>query len=507
MKFKFHGLIEKATKEYLDNIQKNALIGKAEYGKEIDLSGIGELMAIAAKGDATLATGLSNQIIDPAQLFVSDSTPFLNLVSQSTIPTAQAAEKHTARIINKLLRQSMIDSLASEGKRVGSEALTSVPRDFVPHTWGVEGGATYEAVSRSGAIADPITIVTMLMQIQHRNKGEFNHLLRARTGIGSAAAATPTVAPSATGGALPSGAYGVVVAPLSAAAMYEYEATGLLPVTFGRVNKGDSSTTTVYSGVGRKSAAQSATVTAGDAGTLTCSVPSIRGAFGYAWFAGLSGAVRLHAVTTINSVIISAPAAVDAQAVTLYPDLDHSADPLASDGQFSQIIDPAYGGYVNYLPAGTAGTGTKLTKSGFGNSVTQIDDALLEMLYKGITPDVIMCAPDIFQSIAKLLRTETPAATVLENVKMVYPNNTGSGVNISIITSLKMPKGCIYLHSTSTPMANVNVANTVEIKMQRAPYIKNWVPNVRSDEIGMYAEGFIQCNVPDAFGLILNVAT
>ena len=506
MKFKHHELIKKATSELLEKIQKDALMGVA-FDREIDLSGIETYLQIAAKGDATLATGLSNQVIEPAALFVSDSTPFLNLVSQSAIPAASAAEKYTFRVINKLRRQSMINGLASEGKRVGGEALTSIPRDFYPHVWGVEALATAEAISRSGAVGDPLVIATMLMQIQHRNKGEFNHLLRSRTGIGSAAATTPTAAPAATGGTLPSGAYGIVVAPLSAVAMYEYEATGALPVTFARTNKGDSSSTTVYGGVGRKSAAQSATVGAGDAGTLTCSVPPIRGAFGYAWFVGLAGAVRLHAVTTINSVVISAPASVDAQAATLFPDSDHSADPLASDGQFAQIIDPAYGGYVKYLPTGTAGTGTKLTKSGFGNSVTQIDDALLEMLYKGITPDVIMCSPDIFQAIAKLLRTETPAATVLENVKMVYPNNTGSGVNISIITSLKMPKGCIYLHSTSTPMANVNVAKTVEIKMQRAPYIKNWVPNVRADEIGMYAEGFIQCNVPDAFGLILNVAT
>lgn len=506
MKFHHQSAIEKATAAFIESIKCNALVGKS-FGNEIDISGIAENLQIAAKGDATLATGLSNQVIEPAALFTSDSTPFLNLVSQSTIPATNGADKYSFRVINKLRRQSMIGALASEGKRVGGEALTSAPKDFYPHVWGVEASATAEAMSRAGYVGDPLVIATMLMQIQHRNVGEYNHLLRTRTGIGSAAATTPTVVPSATGGTLPSGAYGVVVAPLSAAAMYEYEATGLLPVTFARTNKGDGSTTTVYSGVGRKSAAQSATVGAGDAGTLTCSVPVIRGAFGYAWFVGLSGAVRLHAVTSINSVVITTPAAVDAQAVTSFADADHSGDPLASDGQLAQVLDPAYGGYVKYLPNGTAGAGTKLTKSGFGNSVTQIDDALLEMLYKGITPDIIMCAPDIFQSITKLLRTETPAATVLENVKMVYPNNTGSGVNITIVTSLKMPKGCIYLHSTATPLANVSVAKTVEIKMIKPAYIKNWVPNVRSEEIGMYAEGFIRCNCAEAFGLILNVAT
>lgn len=502
--FIYQDAIKKATSDFVDGLVKKSMAPGSNIPAEIDISRI-EMM-VMAKGDIDLASGLSDHVQRPAIVMAMASTPIINMIPIASPRDMERANKYTINTLGKLSPESLIDSLADEGERVGGAHEESVPRDFYPHTYGKEAEATDEARARGGRIMpDPIVAGIMLAQARFQNSAEFNHILRSHGAISGVAAKAPEVAPSATGGSLPSGAYGVVVIPLSAIAMYEYRATGRLPVTRSRINKGNGTTTTVNSGVGFKSAATGATIGAGDTGTLTCCADLVHGAFGYAWFAGFSGAIRLHAVTTINSVVITAPAPVDAQAITVFPAADHSGDVLASDGQFKQIIDH---GIVKYLPKGVSGVGSKLTKSQYGNSIKEIDDVLAEMHYNGATPQVLFMAPDVFRAITGTLATQTPATTVLENVSMKYPNNTGSGVNITMITSLKMPSGCIYFHSYALPLATqiFNQKNLVEIIQVVPKSLRNWDSTARKTEVGIYAQEFLLNQAPTAFGLILNIA-
>ena len=99
---------------------------------------------------------------------------------------------------------------------------------------------------------------------------------------------------------------------------------------------------------------------------LAATVAPVSGAVAYAWFVGTTNAAgsgTLQAITTINSVTISAPLVAGTQ----------SAASITADSSFNAsyayngLLTTAFGSgtaYVNSLATGTAGTGTFLTASG-----------------------------------------------------------------------------------------------------------------------------------------------
>ena len=116
-----------------------------------------------------------------------------------------------------------------------------------------------------------------------------------------------------------------------------------------------------------KISANATVPTTGATGSISASVAPVRGALGYAWFWGAAGAETLGAITTINSVVISAPATGSQTAVSLGAN-DNSANLLAFDGLIYQAVKAGSGASVYTMASGVAGVGSPLTRMDQGAS-------------------------------------------------------------------------------------------------------------------------------------------
>ncbi len=90
---------------------------------------------------------------------------------------------------------------------------------------------------------------------------------------------------------------------------------GGIQSTITRTNA-DGSTDVFGGGAAARSAAATVATT-GATGSIAASVDPVPGALGYAWFWGAAGAEVLGAITTINSVLITAAAAGTQTAASL----------------------------------------------------------------------------------------------------------------------------------------------------------------------------------------------
>src|SRR6185437_2624316 len=98
------------------------------------------------------------------------------------------------------------------------------------------------------------------------------------------------------------------------------------------------------------------------------------GALGYAWFWSASGSEVLGAITTINSIVITATATGTQTAASLGSS-DNSTNGLVFDGLLAQIAKSGSNAYSAVQANGTAGAGTPLTSDGIGG-IVEIDNAL-----------------------------------------------------------------------------------------------------------------------------------
>lgn len=288
-----------------------------------------------------------------------------------------------------------------------------------------------------------------------------------------------------------------------------------LQPTFSRVSMDGLGTETVAGGLGRKGSA-TANIASGSTGSIAASVAPVSGAVAYAWYWGLAaGDVKLGAITTINSVSITATA-TGTQLASAIPDADHSQDSLVYDGILSQVMKSGSGAYVCDLATGTAGAGTKLSSDAAGG-VSQIEAAFQAFWNEyRLSPDVIYCNAQQLLDIstiviknggAPLLRypmdggKDFTAGTVVTN----YLNKiTQKQVKIEVHPN--MPPGTILFWSDSIPYPLSNVGTLVAKKLRRDYYQIEWPLRTRRYEYGVYCDGVLQNYFPPAFGIIRNIA-
>src|SRR5438045_327511 len=116
---------------------------------------------------------------------------------------------------------------------------------------------------------------------------------------------SPTLSASGTGATLPAATYFVKVVALT---LEGYQNTSLLGgvATSKTVTGADGKTFVLSGGSSNISAEASQAVTLGQ--TLLCSVNPVQGAAAYAWYVSTTtGSETLQAITTINSLAVSAP--------------------------------------------------------------------------------------------------------------------------------------------------------------------------------------------------------
>ena len=263
------------------------------------------------------------------------------------------------------INQSNQHAGVGEGNR-GPSIVTTTASYTAPYvTLGLEDSVTFEAEESSQGFDDvkaraALGLLRSLMLQEERmlvgGNGSFS--------IGQATA--PTLGSAASGGSVPNGTYNVYVVPLTRDG-YARAVVGAAGVTqsIARSNA-DGSSDTVTGFAGNPSTATSTgSLSGGSAQVIQASTPVVQGAFGYAWYVGTAGNERIQAVTTLNTVLLTAiPSAPNQLFSALTTGTDLSADNVHNfDGLLTIATKPASNAYFKALATGPAatGVGTPLT--------------------------------------------------------------------------------------------------------------------------------------------------
>ncbi len=279
----------------------------------------------------------------------------------------------------------------------------------------------------------------------------------------------------------------------------------------------DLSVDTFGGGVAKKSANATVPTTAANA-SITASVTPVSGALGYAWFWGVAGSEVLGAITTINSLVITAPATGTQTAASLGAN-DNSTNALAFDGLIYQVLIPGSGSYVSTMASGSAGIGTPLTSDSAGG-IVEIDTALKSMWdnYR-LSPDTMWVNSQEALNISKKILSGSQTAAqrfVFESSQdlvgggimvRTYLNRFsmqgGSVIDIKVHPNL--PAGTILMTTKMLPYPLAGVGNVVQIRTRQDYYQIEWPLRTRKYEYGVYADEVLQNYFPPSLALITNI--
>jgi hypothetical protein len=343
--------------------------------------------------------------------------------------------------------------------------------------------------------------------------------LGANTSLALGQGNQPTLSDVGTGGTLAANtAYSVIVVPLSFAGL---RASSVVNGVIGLVTVTNATGATFSYGGGSGRPSTNRTITTANDGNATHSIAAvtaaINGAFGYAWFFGTAGSEKLVAITTINSVVITAAAAGGAQAATALT-ADNSTNSLVYDGLLTQAFK-GNGSYVVTQASGTAGTGTPLTSDGVGG-IVELDTALQWFWdnYR-LSPSRIWCHSQERRNITKKTLANGASGaqrfviqTEQGNIKggdlvTSYLNKFGmnGATEIPIATHPNMVPGTILFDTDTLPYPLSDTPDVLVKKLRRDYNATMWTPTDRSYPFGVYADGVLQNYFPPAFGVITNI--
>jgi hypothetical protein len=327
---------------------------------------------------------------------------------------------------------------------------------------------------------------------------------------------TPTATVSGTGGTLPAQTWSVICAALTLDGIMNGSIAGGVQGQISRTNA-DQTQDTFGGGVAKVSAPAPATTT-GSTGSISASVSPVTGALGYAWFWGSPGSETLGAITTINSVIITA-AATGTQLASQLGANDNSTNALAFDGVIYQALTSGSGAYVYTMPSGTPGTGMPLTSDSAGG-IIEIDTALKSMWDKyRLSPDTMWVNSQEALNISRKILAgsqasaqrfifESPQDMVGGGVMVrTYLNRFsmqgGSVVDVKVHPN--MPAGTILMTTKALPYPLAGVGNVMQIRTRQDYYQIEWPLRTRKYEYGVYADEVLQHYFPPSLALITNI--
>jgi hypothetical protein len=407
-----------------------------------------------------------------------------------------------------------------EGKRAGVMSYTTAAKAASYATIGEEDNVTFEAVNAGRSFED-VRATMAIRLLQKMMLKEEMSIIAGNVSVTVAAPATPTLAAVAGTTALAATAYNVYCVSLTLEGYFNSAVSAVGVATTKSVTPADGSTAfTVKGGSSTKSPVATITPAAGQA--ITATVASVSGAVAYAWYFGASGAELLVAITTINSVSISAigVGTQNASAITA----DNTTNTTGSDGLLYTAFKSASGAINTVMPIGTVGVGTPLTSSGRG-SVVEID-ALLQSMWDSyqLGATVIYCNSQEIKNITtkimaasgsgSLLRVNTdgksPYGVTAGGVVNNYfnPFMPGGGQIIPVRIHPKLPPGTIMAYCEELPIyyQNNEVQNVAEVITRQDYYQIDWPVRSRQYESGVYSEQVLAVYCPFAVATITNIA-
>jgi hypothetical protein len=403
----------------------------------------------------------------------------------------------------------------SAGNRGGVQSVSTLDYTAAYKGIGLETNVDFEA-EYAGRGFDDIRAIAAKVGLEATMIGEEALLLGGNTSLALGTTPTPTLSTATTGGSLAAATWSVICVALAFDAVVNGSVSGGIQASITRTNA-DGSSDTFGGGSAQKSAAATQ-VTTGTTSTVSATVAAVTGACGYAWFWGTAGAEALGAITTINSVVISA-AATGTQTAASLPSSDQSRNTLVFDGIITQILTSGSNAYVAKLATGTAGTGTPLTADGAGG-IVEIDAALKDRWdnYR-LSPDTIWVNSQEALNISKkiLAGASNAAQRFVFNSERdslgggvmvrTYLNrfSMGGAKTLDIRVHPNMPAGTIVMTSRSLPYPVSGVANVLQVRARQDYYQIEWPLRTRKYESGVYSDQVLQCYFPPAFCMIQNI--
>ena len=499
----------------MDNVSRETL----ELFKQALASGSPEL----AKS-ISIASGLTAYDLQaPAKNIYPTITPLRNSMPRSRRPNPGDAVRWRSILS---ITGSGFDAMGwvPEGQRSASMSYSAVPKVLPYVTLGEEDTLTFEAEAAAAGFEDVNATITMRL-LQKTMRKEESALLGGNASVQLVAPTQPVVSASGSGGTLPGAptTYSVIAVALTREGYANSSLAGGVAAQ-KTITGNDGNTYTLNGGSSNKSPNNTQAVTLGQ--TLFASVPAIQGAYAYAWFVGAAGAETLQAITTINSVAISAPLTAGAQPAAAIT-ADCSANPgLAYDGLLSIAANASNNAYYQALATGTAGTGTFLTASGRG-SVIEIDNMLVQMWnsYR-LTPTAIYVNAQEQKNITSKCLTNTSGPLVHYQVtadaaaakpyeisaggvvRWYYnPFSIDGGTDIPLKVHPDLPPGTILAYAERLPAwyQNNEVDAPFVVQLRRDYYRVDWPIRTRRREYGVYTEGVLTPYAPFACGVITNI--
>jgi len=384
---------------------------------------------------------------------------------------------------------------------------------------GLDDYATFESDYAAEGFADikALTVEGLLRSLMIQ---EERIILGGNSSTGLSTTPTPTALGSITGGSLGAATYNVYCVALT---LDGYLNASLASGVTGLVSRtnADLSVDTYGGGAAGKSAVATGTVASGSSGSIAASVAAVAGAVAYAWYWGTAGNELIGAITTINSVSITATAA-GGQNISAVSGTDYSTNSLVFDGLLAFAANGASNGAYRAVQAtGTAGVGTVLTADGTGG-VVEIETALKSFWdnYR-LSPDTIWVNSQEQKNISAKILTGSGTNSAQ---RFVFDTNQGQMAGGNLIRSYlnkyamdgaqeipiklhpNMPAGTILFTTNHLTYPLSNVANVLRIVTRRDYYQIEWPQRSRKYEYGVYCDEVLQNYFPPAFGQITNIA-
>lgn len=406
-----------------------------------------------------------------------------------------------------------------EGNRSGVINTSTVDKNAVYRSVGLEDYVTWEEDYSAEGFEDVKALATegLLRAVMI---GEEKVILGGNGSDGVALGTTPTpsLTGSTSGGSLATQTLSVICVALS---FEGYSWGSIAGGIFGQISRtnADGSTDNYGGGSAQKSANATVSIT-GPNGSCGCTVTPVNGAVAYAWFWATAGAEVLGAITTINSVVITA-AATGTQTAASLAASDQSKNTLEWTGLLYQCFASGSNAQVAAQATGTAGTGTPLTSDGAGGIVE------LDADMRAFWDNYRLSPTDIYVSSQEQLNI---SKKVLANAggtgaqRFIFNENHGAigggmmvksylnkfamdgALEIPIHLHPNVPPGTILYFCDKLPYPLSNVTNVVQMRMRRDYFAITWPEKTRKWEYGVYANGVLQNYFPPAFGVRSNIA-
>ena len=472
--------------------------------------------------NVTIATGLNAYDLQaPAKNLYPIITPLRN--SLARVQRLNPGDAARWRTIGSIAG-SGFDAIGwvPEGQRTASMSYVATPQVAPYVTLGEEDTVTFEAEAAAQGFEDVNSTATLRV-LQKTMRKEETALLGGNASLALGTPAAPVLSASGTGAALPSATYSVIVVALTFEG-YRNSSVSTGVATNKTITGNDGNTYSINGGSSNRSANATQAVTLGQSLFATASI--VNGAVSYAWFVGPAGAETLQAITSLNSVAISAPLISGQQlASSITSDSSRNAT-IAFDGLLTVGFNPVNGAYVQSLATGTAGTGTFMTASGRG-SVVEIDNMLIQMwnayrlsptvLYVNVQEQKNITAKCLTNASGPLLRYNVGAdggdggpygISASGLVRWYYnPFSVDGGFDIPVKVHPDLPPGTILALCERLPVwyQSNQVPNVAEVLTRRDYYRVDWPLRTRRREFGVYSEEVLAVYAPFGVGILTNI--